>query len=431
MFAGSFMMGAKDRLLPPSVPYRFFAVAVVMQAVAWALLLVNAPSIPGFTGGLGPALASLHVVTLGVLAMTAIGAAFQLLPVATSRQLGPIWACRLTFWLFTPGVILLCLGLAIAWPPALHGGAALTVAGLMLAGTLMARTLRGVTGLPGVVRHAWTALASLLALAVLGLLLVVDFTTGFLPDHGAFAAAHATLAAYGFMGNLAFGFSYVLMPMFVLGRNAPDATGKRTALLAGLALVIGGGGLLLGSALAAAFGAVIFLGAVVLHSSALATVLKTRMKKRLEPFFRMVFPAAILLPISLLTGLAVVADVPLPRLAPLWGFLMVFGWLLTLVTGLLQRIMPFLASMHSGMKPGTKPLMLSELVAQRPLDIHALCHGAAVVLVAAGIAADMVPLVQAGAVCGLAGAIAFIVFAVELGRRYTAHDRASSPSVAN
>ena len=426
MFAGSFMMGAKDRLLPPSVPYGFFATAVLMQVLAWALLLIQAENVPNFSGGLGPVLAALHLVTLGVLAMSAIGAAFQLLPVATSRQLGPVWACRLTFWLFTPGVAILCVGLGTAWTPALHGGAALTVMGLLLAGFLMARTLVGVKGLPGMVRHAWTALASLLGVAVLGLLLVDDFSMGFLPNHGAAAAAHATLAGYGFMGSLAMGFSYVLLPMFVLGQNAPDAMGKRTALLSGLALAVGVGGVLMGYFIIAAMGALMGLAAVAYYAFAMARVLKSRMRKRLEPFFRMVFPAWVLLPLSLILAVASVLDAPLPRLNTLWVFVMVFGWLLTFVTGLLQRIMPFLASMHSGMTaagmaPGIKPAMLSELTAQRPLLIHAICQGLAVVLVAAGIAADVVPLVQAGAVCGLVGGIAFMAFAAELGRRYVAH----------
>ena len=46
----------------------------------------------GFRGGLGATLASVHLLTLGILATTAIGASVQLLPVATRRTLRAVWA---------------------------------------------------------------------------------------------------------------------------------------------------------------------------------------------------------------------------------------------------------------------------------------------------------------------------------------------------
>ncbi|MDA8230672.1 MAG: hypothetical protein M0006_04980 [Magnetospirillum sp.] len=431
MLAGAFLSGTTGRLLPPLIPYRFFATAVVMHLAAWVVLLAGADSVPDFTGGLGSVLAALHLVTLGVVAMTALGAAFQLLPVATGRHLGPHWACHLTWWLYAPGVAILTAGMAFAWVPALHAGAVLAVAGLAVGGVVMAGTLARVTGMPAMTRHAWIALASLLALAVLGLLLVADFTTGFLANHAAVASAHALLAGYGFMGNLAMGFSYVLVPMFVLGRSAPDAAGKRTAALAAAALVLAAAGVLSGAGRLAALGALVGLAAAALHLDALARIVKTRMRKRLEPFFRLLLPAWVLLPASLLAGLVLALGLPAGRTAPLWGFLMVFGWLLSFVTGVLQRIMAFLASMHSVVEGG-RPALLSALTAQRPLDFHAAAHMLALLLVGAGIVGGKTVLVRAGAVCGIAGAIAFAIFAVELARRYRAHRGASAlPASSN
>jgi hypothetical protein len=161
---------------------------------------------------------------------------------------------------------------------------------------------------------------------------------------------------------------------------------------------------------------------VAQQAAGLARVLKSRMRKRLEPFFRLLVPAWVLLPVSLLAGMALALGVPAPRLAPLWGFLMVFGWLLTFVIGILQRVMPFLASMHSA-AAGGKPALLSALTARRPLDIHAVAHALALLLVGAGIVADAPVLVRAGALCGMAGAVALAAFAVELARRARAHRR--------
>lgn len=421
MFAGAFMMGAKDRLLPPSVPYRFFATAVAMQVAGWAALLLGAEDVPGFLGGLGPALAGLHLITLGVLAMTAMGAAFQMLPVATRRQLGPPWACKLTWWLYAPGVAVLSLGLGTGWTPALHGGAALTVAGLGLFGWLVAGCLRKVDDMPSVTRHAWLAVACLVGLALLGLALVVDVRAAILPDRMAAAAAHGVLAGYGFMGMLAMGFSHVLVPMFVLSQPPAEQVGKRTAALSAAALAVGAVGALAGLGWLAALGALLGLGAAGLHLHGLHGVMKSRMRKKLESFFRLVRLAWVMLPASLLAGLALALGAPADRVAPLWGLLLVFGWLLSFVTGILSRIMPFLASMHSGGKGG-KPALPSRLTAERPLLIHFACHCAALALLAAGILLAEPWGVRLGAGAGLAGALSFAAFATELARRYRAHE---------
>ncbi len=429
MFPGSLMLGANERLLPPSVPYRFFAAAVVFHIAAWAVLVAAGPDeVAGFVGGAGPVLAALHLITLGTLAMTALGAAIQLLPVATRRPLGPVWACRLMFWLYAPGVAVLAAGFAVMVPWMQHLGGTLTVLGLAVFVWLVAANLRQVSDLPGMTRHAWLALAALVLLAALGLALVVDFTTGFLggflPDHAAVAAAHAVLAGYGFMGMLALGFSYVLIPMFVLGSAVPDAVGRRTALVSGLALVLGAGGAVLGLGWLAAAGAVIGLAAVAVYLRGMAATLKTRMKKRLEPFFRLVWLAWAMLPASLLAALAPALGAPLDPWATLWGFLLVFGWLLSFVTAILQRIMPFLASMHSSALGG-KPALLSHLAPRRPVDIHFGCHLAALALIAAAILGGGSWPMRLGLYVGLAGSVSFGVFAVLVLRRYRSHMKAA------
>lgn len=426
MFPGAFMMGAQDRLLPPSVPFRFFASAIVLHVAGWGALLAGADTLDGFQGGLGPGLAGLHLITLGVLAMTAMGAAFQMLPVATRRPLGPVWACRLTWWLYAPGVVVLAAGMAWMWPWALHLGGGLTVAGLGVFAVLVARNLRRVGDLKAVTGHLWLALASLAGLAALGLALIVDLDFGFLDHRGGVGAAHAVLAGYGFMGSLAMGFSHVLIPMFVLGSSVPEADGRRTARLGAAALALTAGGALAGLPMVTTLGGVAGLIAAGLHLRALMAVLQTRMRKRLESFFRLVRLAWVMLPASMVAGLAAALGGAPEVTAPLWGWLLVFGWLLTFVTALLQRIMPFLASMHSGARGG-KPVLLSKLVAERPLLIHAILHGLALALVAFGLLARSVPLLQAGAACGLAGSIALAAFAGLVMRRLQAHEATQSP----
>ncbi len=113
--------------------------------------------------------------------------------------------------------------------------------------------------------------------------------------------------------------------------------------------------------------------------------------------------------LALLTGLAVMLGLPVPNGLTLFGFLLLTGWLLTFLTGILQRIMPFLASMHVVDERGRSPL-LSELTAERPLMVHAICHFLALAICSAGIVLDAPMIVRIGAVFGLLGAVAFVVF---------------------
>lgn len=424
MFAGAFMMGAKDRLLPPSIPFRFFASAILFHVVGWLVLAWGSESVPGFLGGTGAVLAALHLVTLGVLAMTAMGAAYQMLPVATRRQLGPAWACSLSWWLFTPGVALLSLGLGTGWPVALDGGAALCVAGLSLFGLLVGRNLAQVGDLPAVTWPAWVAVGSLAGLLVLAVALVVDMDMGFLVNRPALAAAHAVLAGYGFMGMLVVGFSAVLVPMFVLSKPVEDRDGKRVAVVAGLALLAGLAGTVTTTSWLQAVACGLGLATVGFYLAMQRRVLATRMRKKLEPFFRLLKAGWVLQVLSLLVALALAFEAPAQRMAPLWGWLLVFGWLLSFATGILQRIVPFLASMHSGAKGG-KPVLLSHLTHQRLLDLHAALHGAALLSMAAAMVFDLTLLARLAALSGLAGALAFAAFAVVLMIRYRAHERRS------
>jgi hypothetical protein len=96
---------------------------------------------------------------------------------------------------------------------------------------------------------------------------------------------------------------------------------------------------------------------------------------------------------------------------------MINGWLLTFLLGILQRILPFLASMHATRASGGAPPLMSELAASTPLKLHAACHGVALIVIAIAIAADTGELAAIGAAIGLIGAVAFAWFTAAVTRR--------------
>jgi len=138
--AAVFLGGARSRLLPASVPLRFFAAAAIFHVLMWIALFASAEQATSFRGGAGPALAAIHLLTLGVLTTTAIGASVQLLPVATRRALAAVWPIKLVFWLIVPGSAALALGMHAVSMQVLIAAAFLTTAGLLLFAALLAET---------------------------------------------------------------------------------------------------------------------------------------------------------------------------------------------------------------------------------------------------------------------------------------------------
>ncbi|HVS56233.1 MAG TPA: hypothetical protein VHJ55_08240, partial [Casimicrobiaceae bacterium] len=104
-----------------------------------------------------------------------------------------------------------------------------------------------------------------------------------------------------------------------------------------------------------------------------------------------------------------------------FGILLIGGWLLTFLVGILQRIMPFLASMHAA--PGKRlPPTPSSLTAQRPLEIHFVCHLAALGLLALAVVTGSEKVASAGALVGSVGAAAFAGFFLIVLKRMSAPD---------
>jgi|FLOH01.1.fsa_nt_gi hypothetical protein len=416
MLGGSFLGGAQDRLLPATIPFRFFMAAALFHIAAWAVLLRAAPDVPDFAGGTGPILAAIHLLTLGVLAMVAMGASFQLLPVATRQPLARTWPARLSFWLITAGTAVLAFSMADGATETMNIGASSVAVALLIFAGLTADNLRRAGGLPVVAAHGWVALVALLGVVGLGLVLNIDFQHGFLNNHQALAHLHMLLALFGFMGVLALGFSLVLIPMFALSQTPSPRLGGLQLGLAALALTLTTGAVLTGTGWLFWPAITIAIAASGVYLWQMHRALRTGMRKRLGLSFRLIRLSWASLPIAWLLGLAILLDLPVPNAPVAFGLLVLVGWLLTFLLGILQRIIPFLASMHIAGADGL-PVLMSDLTPDLPLKVHAGLHCLAVLLCLAGILLRLTLLVQIGAAAGLIGALAYAGFVIAVSRQ--------------
>ena len=415
--AATFLGGAKSRLLPPSVPFRFFAAAAVFHVLLWLVLLLATGNATSFTGGFGPVLAAVHLLTLGVLTTTAIGAATQILPVATRHARTAVWLVKLVFWLTIPGIIVLIAGMYATEKHALLAGSAATAAGLVLFALLLANNLRRAGNLPIVAIHGWAALASLIGLVGLGVALALNYQFGILHNRAAVALAHMLLGGFGFMGLLVLGFSHILVPMFALAPAPALLPSLANVAAAIAAVVLGTLGALVNNYIMLTSAALIGLGAAGGYLWLMSRALATGMRKELGLSFVLVRMAWIMLPITLLTGLATLCGIAGNNGATLFGFLLLFGWLLTFLFGILQRILPFLASMFATPPARGGPAIVSVLAGAASLKLHATCHSLALACLAVAIVIDDTVIARVGSAVGLVGAIAFLWFTADVIRR--------------
>ena len=414
--AATFLGSARSRLLPASIPFRFFAAAVVFHVAAWLVLLAGGADVPGFAGGLGLPLAALHLLTLGVLVMTAIGASLQLLPVATRQSAGSPRVMSLLWWCYTPGVALLTLAMALGHRWLLAAGAVTVVLALAGYALLLGRNLLGARGMATVVAHGWLALACLVVVMASGFSLAAAYHGHALFDRASAIGLHVAFAPYGFMGLLMLGFSYILVPMFALAESPAQQPARLSVAMAGLALAL---------AAPAAFGvrpALLWPLAIVaamitlaVHVTLMRRALRSGMRRRLGRPIVLVHVGWAGLFASLLAALALVREAGIARLATLLGVLL-FGALLSFLLGMLSRIVPFLASMHAA--PGRRgPPLPSTLAAGSPLAIHFWCHLAALALLLAAVVTDSAWLARAAGAVGATGALAFAWFFALVCRR--------------
>jgi hypothetical protein len=311
---------------------------------------------------------------------------------------------KLLWWLLVPGVALFAWAGATYRPLALGPGAVLIVLAFSVYAVLLFRNLLAARGMKSIVAHAWAALGCLVALAATGLLLVGRYEHGWAIDHLALRNAHLVLATFGFIGLLAMGLSSFLLPMLALAPPPPARLTYGVLLLAVVGIALGSLGYLLP-------GAAIGLAAAVLHIAGMERSFRARLRPALGAPFVLVRVSWGCLVASLAVAILMGTGWEPARAPLLFGVLLVPGWLLTFLLAVLQRIVPFLGSVHASAAAGGTPL-ISALTPGPLLALHGALHLAALGALVAGVITGRALLVHAGAAAGLAAALAFAAFFV-------------------
>lgn len=354
--------------VPLAVPLPFLLTGAAAAALFGLLapfvlpLALQAPLFP-------QVLALVHLVTLGWLTMTIMGASLQLAPVIV---VSPLRVTRFLPWqypTFLGGVLCLISGFWWWQTWLLIAGGTLVVLAVAHYVLILAATFLRASTRPLSVVFLATSLVYLCLVVSLGLTMACNTMTGFLSTWlEQFLPLHITLGVIGWLCCTLIGVSYTLGRLFSLAHTHDDRWGRVVWLL------LNGGIILLSAGELTGLTPVMWGGGVVLTLAAGTFIadfwrmLRMRRRKKLEvTHFHSIaalgyFGAAIGAgSVFLLTGQGT------PAVLTALGLALLVGWLGQSIIGYLYKIVPFLVwSRRYGPLVGlhTVPLM-RELVHER------------------------------------------------------------------
>lgn len=376
---------AFDEAPPLMLVLRSFLLAPWFLAASGAVLMVAGPGAwaDRYTPGL---LAATHLVTIGFLLLTATAAVFQLVPVVAGIGL-PYAATLLPVirWTLALGAVFLAtaflghrpLFFALAMIPLALAAAVFTVSAL----AALWRLPKQQTMTPMI--HAILMLGVAL---IFGLIMAGERAAG-APVSVRLLDAHPLWALAGGTFVLWAAVAAQVLPMFQGVRPWPASISLALGpLILGLLLAMLAADAWTGSALRIILR--VALAAVVATVGAHAAYrLHTRSRRRADAMTVFWFMGLAALTGAALTGGLMGADVVTGPRGPLvFGFLALAGAAVSVIDGMLYKIVPFLIWLHLQHRPGATRVLMSSAIGERAIQRHAALHAAALALGLAAIA---------------------------------------------
>jgi len=383
---------ALEQAPPISVPLRFFLSAPVFGFAAAMLLIVSGPD--ALSGRWMPqTMALTHLLTLGFITMAMTGALLQMMPVVVGS---PIWRPRLTSSVLHS---LLCLGIA-----ALAGGFWLDHAGLMRLALLMlfmaliyvvfiltlslAQSKVRSPSAAGI-RLAVFSLAITLAF---GLRIGAEYIWQFQSNVAhSWSNIHMVWALIGWVGLLIISIAYEVIPMFQLTPAYPAVMQRwlSKTIFVALTLWTSAGLLSMPGELLTTLGLCM---AAALICFAITTLYLQQHRRRRRSNVTMEFWRIGM--VALLAATVVwISGQFLPELAA-WssyemvlGILYVFGFVVSVISGMLYKIVPFLIWFHLQSRHISQSGLptVNEIIPENRARLQMFIHLAALLLLLASV----------------------------------------------
>ncbi len=414
---------AFEQAPPFSLPLRFFLTAPLFLIAAGILIALYPDSLA--SRWTPQALALTHALTLGFLAMVMLGAMLQMLPVVAGSPLPATrFVARASHVALSLGTAALMAGFLLSTPKAFATGVILLLAAfaifIVAAAISIARAATNAT--VNGMRFAVMSLIFTIALGAALALLRAGWWNGSLEGAN---AAHVGFGLLGWILLLVVGVAYQVVPMFQI---TPPYPPRLSRWLTGAMFVL----LLLRTLAPLLPHPVVILldaglAAGVLLFAFTTLNLQSRRRRKLPDitldYWRLGMASLIACVLAWLAAQLWPAWANSNAYPLLLGVLFLFGFAVSVVAGMLYKIVPFLAWFHLQAqlqaKAGTIPNM-KQMIDEKKLRLQFRLHLAALALLVAAVAWPAVLHMPAGIVLALSALMLWGNLSSAL-RRYLQH----------
>ncbi|KFB67959.1 hypothetical protein [Candidatus Accumulibacter vicinus] len=377
-----------DQAPPFAAPFRFFLTAPLFALLAGMLLLWSGPEL--FASRWTPAaLALTHLISAGFMLQVMLGAMIQILPVVAGANIAkPLLLATLVHAAMTPGVLLLAAGFLTSEPLAFRLAALLLGSGAALFLGAAGHALYRVASSNPIIRGLKLALPGLGMTVGLGMLLAMALAGSFEVPLLQLTSIHF---AWGFVGwsiILLASIAFVVVPMFQITPPYPTWFANRFAgsLLALLCLWS------IADGIGWAWLAVLLADAMLLTVAALAVLtlqVQSRSKRARFDATQHYWRLAMLCTLASCVLSLAANHLPLLTEHQEWpllcGVLALFGGGLSVMIGMLYKIVPFLVWLHLQNLGDGRVLApnMNKVIAMRQIDRQMYAHFLALALLLA------------------------------------------------
>jgi hypothetical protein len=324
------------------LPFLFIFFSIIALVFSQILLLLNGQMLVDGSFRIPAIWSSAHLLILGWALMVAMGAMYQLVPVAFLTK---IWSEKfgfIQFFITAVGIATFSAMLYLSPQNALIPGI-LTLLGILMFVFQMFMTLKKQSKPNILTAFVGSALVGLFLTIFLGITLVYSLKTGFASEYyQSFFKSHLLMGVTGWFTLLIFGFSYKMVPMFSLSHGFPMVQARYVYGFYATGLVISLVSFFSNNSLLLKLGFLFLLIGFSVFSWHISIIIKKRLKKKLDKPFTFALIAIgfgnlvhLVAFITLLSGHFSLIIGPLV-------YLYLLLWIILSINGYLFKIVPFL-----------------------------------------------------------------------------------------
>ncbi len=447
------MQLATDKSPNLTVPYRYLFAGMVILIILSVGIIVKARAFTLHDYSSPVLLPLTHLLTLGWITMTIMGTMFQLVPVITEKNLFNEAIARVVYYIYLVGVAWLVYAFATN-TPAEPGAGIISIAIILflLDAVLTIHPVRGrvypaagdglkspqvsnghnsLSGPQAISNGVKGKKKPDLAVSYVAAALVFLFFTIVSGSYAAFGLHHAiaynpltllflhfAAAGIGWVCFIVIGFSFRLIPMFVLSHGYDESFGWTS-------LVMLVSGLLLltlyfllhmfvprisGIHWIALAGGIVMLIGVISYILQMRVIYKQRTRRQIEPALWFSICAMGYLLMSGLTGVWMLAFPHSFRMEMLYAVMGLFGFAGMYIIGMMHKIVPFLQwyNKYSSKIGLEKVPMTKDMISERLTWVQLFVFNAGILIMAAGIMTNVTGIVVVSGVLFFSGSLLFL-----------------------